>query len=85
MAVGISAFVLVETEAGKYKDLASKIGEIKGVEFVCGVTGPYDIIAYIKARDIETMGDLVAQKIQPLPGVRKTITCLCTVCCPDYP
>lgn len=76
------AYILIEAEPGKVKDLVPEIAATGGVESACGITGPYDVIAYVETRDVESLGDLVTKKIQALAGVRKTVTCLVTVCCP---
>ncbi len=71
-------FVLIETEVGKIKDVATalqnqKAKEIKSVDLV---TGPYDIIAVVEHDDFNAIGSLVTDKIHPIPGVRRTVTCL---------
>ena len=72
------AFVLIETEVGKTKDVAvvlqnQKVKEIKSVDLV---TGPYDIIAVVEHDDFNAVGALVTENIHPIPGVKRTVTCL---------
>jgi len=78
--MSVKAYILIETEPGKIKQIVDELNEIKEVELVCGVTGPYDIIAYTKTHDIDSMGDLVIKKVQSIKGVKKTMSCLCTYC-----
>ena len=42
------AFVLIETEVGKTKDVIAALQKLKGVVSVDTVTGPYDIIAILQ-------------------------------------
>jgi DNA-binding Lrp family transcriptional regulator len=46
--VAAKAFVLIETEVGKTKEVVSALGKLKGVLSVDTVTGPYDIIAVLQ-------------------------------------
>ncbi len=70
------AFVLIETEVGKTKEVVSKIGQLGGVKSVDPVTGPYDIIAIVEAESLNDIGDLVTGRIHPIGGITRTVTCL---------
>ena len=70
------AFVLIETNVGKTKDVVDKIKQLKGVKSVDPVTGPYDIITIIEAKNLNDIGDLVTGKIHPVAGISRTVTCL---------
>lgn len=76
----VQSYILVETEPGKIKQIVDELNQIKEIDSVCGVTGPYDIIIYVKAKDIDALGDLVMKRIQNIKGIRKTMSCLCTYC-----
>lgn len=72
------AFVLIETEVGKTKDVvvalqSQKAKEIKSVDLV---TGPYDVIAVVEHDDFNAIGSLVTENIHPIPGIKRTVTCL---------
>ena len=70
------AFILIETEVGKTRDVVSKIGQLGGVKSVDPVTGPYDIIAIVEAESLNDIGDLVTGRIHPIGGITRTVTCL---------
>jgi DNA-binding Lrp family transcriptional regulator len=70
------AFVLIETAPGKTKDVVHILAKSPGVKSVDAVTGPYDIIAVIEGEDLNAVGSLVTNKVHPVPGVNRTITCL---------
>lgn len=72
------AFVLIETEVGKTKEVvaALKDQKTKEVKSVDVVTGPYDIIIIVEHEDFNVIGDLVTEKVHPVPGVKRTVTCL---------
>ena len=70
------AYVLIETSVGKTKDVTLALSKVDGVREVNGVTGPYDVIAVIEGEDLTAVGNLVTNKIHPLGGIERTVTCL---------
>jgi len=74
--VPAKAFVLIETEVGKTKDVVSAFSKLKGINSVDTVTGPYDIIVILQAESLNDIGDIVNGKIHPIPGISRTVTCL---------
>jgi len=70
------SFILIETAVGKSKDVVAALGKIKGVSSVDLVTGPYDIIAIVEGESLNDVGELVTEKIHPIPGISRTVTCL---------
>jgi len=70
------AYVVLEAQAGKTEEALHKVKQIEGVKNVSLVTGPYDLIIYLEAEDLKVLGKTVSEKIQIIPGVTKTITCV---------
>ena len=70
------AFILIETVVGRTKEVDAGLRHIGGVKSVDTVTGPYDIIAIVEAKDLNEIGDLVTGKIHPIAGISRTVTCL---------
>ncbi len=71
-----AAYVLIEAAPKKALQACTKIAKIPGVKSAHLVTGPYDIIAYVEAKDPGAIGRLVMSRIQAVTGVGKTITCV---------
>jgi DNA-binding Lrp family transcriptional regulator len=72
----MEAYILIEVAPGKVKSSLSKINEIAGVECAKAVVGPYDIIAYVKTKDMKELGELVVSRIHGVEGVERTMTCI---------
>ncbi len=70
------AFVLIETEAGKVRDVAGHLRSLTGVEQAVPVTGPYDVIAVLRVPDLSSVGDLLSGKIHGIDGILRTTSCL---------
>ena len=56
--------------------MASALAGVKGVNSVDAVTGPYDLIAVIEGKDLNSVGDVVTSKIHTVQGIVRTVTCL---------
>lgn len=72
----VSAYVFVNIRAGNSLDAINNIRKLKGVKQAHIVTGIHDIIAYVEAPDVNTMGKMVVSQIQKIPGVDRTVTSL---------
>lgn len=70
------AFILVETVAGRNKEVVNELRQLEGVKSVDIVTGPYDIIVVVEGETLDEIGELVTDKIHPIPSISRTVTCL---------
>ena len=71
-----NAYILIEALPGKAIELSNVIKGIKGVKTVHLVTGPYDVITYVEAPDLKSLGELIVKKIQATGSVARTLTCI---------
>jgi len=71
-----TAYILVESLPGKAIELVNVVKGIKGVKTVHLVTGPYDVIAFVEAPDLKSLGELIVKKIQSTGFVARTLTCI---------
>lgn len=72
----MQAIVYIRTEPGKALKLLEAVKKVPGVKVAFATTGRFDILARIKAGDLETISKAVVGKIQAIPGVRYTETSL---------
>jgi len=73
--VSAKAFVLIEAEVGKSLEVVAALKGIEGVTTVNQVSGPYDVIAVVDRDNLEDIGGVIAEKIQSIPGVSRTVSC----------
>ena len=71
----VQAYILIQTEVGKARDVATAIQELAGVVRVDAVTGPYDVVVLTEARSVDELGKLIVSKVQLVPGITRTLTC----------
>jgi DNA-binding Lrp family transcriptional regulator len=70
------AYVLIEAQVGRTKEVVEAIQALQGVVSVDSVTGPYDAIAVIEAETVNDIGALIVEKMHPVAGISRTVTCL---------
>ena len=71
----VQAYILIQTEVGKARDVALAIQEVPGVVRVDAVTGPYDVVVLTEARSVDELGKLIVSRVQLVPGITRTLTC----------
>ena len=73
----ISAYVLIDIEAGKQKSVLTALKKKKEVRSVHLLFGPHDAIALIEATDINELSEIVSETLLKVPGVKQTVTNIC--------
>jgi DNA-binding Lrp family transcriptional regulator len=71
----VTAYILIQTEVGKAAQVARGVAVLKGVQQAEDVTGPYDVIVRVEARNLDELGKLVVARVQAIDGVTRTLTC----------
>ncbi len=71
----ITAYILIQTEAGQAALVAAALRDLPGVFEAASMAGPYDVIARAHARDIDELAGLVASRVQAPGGVMRTMSC----------
>lgn len=68
------AFVLVDADVGKAREILSKLKQTEGVAEAYTVAGPHDIVVKLQAEKFEKVAEAVTQKIHKIDGVKNTLT-----------
>ena len=71
--LGVSAMVFVNVAAGTPRDLASNIAGVPGVEKVYELTGDIDLVALVRAVDMDELSTIIFE-IRRVRGVSRTDT-----------
>ena len=71
----VEAYVLIQAEVGKSAEVADAVRKIPGVRFADVVTGPYDVVLWAEAAEIDGLGELIVVNVQAVVGVTRTLTC----------
>ena len=76
MQLAARAYILIETQVGKSREISDVLRALSGVPSVDIITGSYDIIALVEGEDMLGIANVVTSQIQAIPGVSRTITCV---------
>ena len=72
----MKAYILIVVHTGEVQKVVHQLQQVEGVVETSMTFGPYDAIAVVEAKNIQGIGDIIATKIQPIPGILETLTCL---------
>lgn len=65
---------MINVETAKEDEIFNKLIEMPEVQEAYMIYGVHDIMVVIKAKDMDTMRDVVTQRIRKIDGVKSTIT-----------
>jgi DNA-binding Lrp family transcriptional regulator len=68
------AFVLVDAEVSRTREILEEIKKVEGVAEAYTVAGPHDIVVKLQADDFEKVAAAVTQKLHKIGGVKNTLT-----------
>ncbi len=70
----ITAIVMINCEVDRIPEVAETIANIPAVSEVYSVTGDADLIAMVRVREHEEFADVIADRLNKVPGVTGTST-----------
>ena len=70
----ITAIVFVKADVAQIPEVAESIASLDGVSEVYSVTGQIDLIALVRVRKHEDVANVVADRLNKVPGVLSTET-----------
>jgi len=68
------AFVLINAEIGAEEEVVKELMKVEGVEEAYIVYGVYDVVAKVKAENLEKLKETITWRIRRLDKVRSTLT-----------
>jgi DNA-binding Lrp family transcriptional regulator len=70
----VTAIVLIKTDVASIPETAEAIAQIPSVSEVYSVTGEFDLVAIIRVRAHDELGDVIPGAVNKIPGVTHTET-----------
>ena len=70
----ITAIVLISADVNRIPEVAQEIANLPGVTEVYSVAGDADLIAMVRVRQHEQLADVIADRLNKVPGVTGTAT-----------
>ena len=70
----VTAIVLIKADVTRIPETAQAIAQIKEVSEVYSVTGEFDLVAMVRVRAHDELGDVIPGTVNRVPGVTHTET-----------
>jgi len=70
----ITAIVMVQAATDAIPEVAQALADVEGVSEVYSVAGHVDLIAIVRVRHFEQIAEVVAGRLDKVPGVHDTET-----------
>lgn len=72
----VAALIFLTVEQPEWRDIREQLLEIPEVEFVGFATGEFDFVVLVRAAHTNELRDVVLERFQALPSIRRTETVL---------
>ncbi len=76
LGLTVAAFVNVRLEQASWQAIRKQLLAIEEVEYAALTTGGSDFVVLVRAANVETLRDMVLDRLRGVPGVRSTYTTL---------
>ena len=70
----VTAIVLIKCDVARIPETAQTIAQMPAVSEVYSVTGEFDLVALVRVRAHEELGDVIPGTVNKVPGVTHTET-----------
>ncbi len=70
----ITAIVMIDAATDSIPEVAEAVAALDGVSEVYSVAGDVDLIAIVRVREFEQIAEVVAGRVNKVPGVLETDT-----------
>jgi DNA-binding Lrp family transcriptional regulator len=70
----ITAIVMIDAATDSIPEVAEAVADLDGVSEVYSVAGAVDLVAIVRVREFDQIAEVVAGRINKVPGVLETDT-----------
>lgn len=74
LGLEVAALVIVSADQGSWRELRSELEALPGAEYVALTAGGFDFVVLVRVPDVDTLRDVVLERLQSMPQVRSTQT-----------
>ena len=68
----VKAYILIKATVGKEDEVLKEVLSLSVTDEAHKVFGPYDIVAEVRGRDMETLVEIITGKIRRIKGIEDT-------------
>ena len=74
IGLGIAALILVNVEQHAWRAARERLRTLPGLRYLALTSGGFDIVLLVRVETVETLRDVVLDRLQAIPEVRSTQT-----------
>jgi DNA-binding Lrp family transcriptional regulator len=74
IGLGIAALILVNVEQHSWRAARERLRALPGLRYLALTSGGFDIVVLVRVETVETLRDVVLDRLQAIPEVRSTQT-----------
>lgn len=74
LGVGLAALIAVSADQRSWRELVAELRALPGVQYVALTAGSFDFVVLVRVPDVETLRDVVLERLHASAGVRSTET-----------
>ena len=68
----VKAYILIKATVGKEDEVLKEVLALSVTDEAHKVFGPYDIVAEVRGRDMETLVEIITEKVRQIKGIVDT-------------
>ncbi len=72
LVIFVKAYILIKAAIGQEEVVLQEVLKLSVTEEAHKVFGPYDIVAEVRGRDMETLVEVITNKIRKIEGIEDT-------------
>ena len=72
MGLSIAALVIVNADQHSWRNVLDQLRHLPGARYVALTAGSFDFVVLVRVADVETLRNLILERLQTMPGVRST-------------
>jgi DNA-binding Lrp family transcriptional regulator len=70
----VAALVIVNADQHSWRHVLEQLRQLPGARYVALTAGGFDFVVLVRVADVETLRDVILERLQTMPGVRSTQT-----------
>jgi DNA-binding Lrp family transcriptional regulator len=74
MGLTVAALVIVNADQHSWRHVLEQLRQLPGARYVALTAGGFDFVVLVRVADVETLRDVILERLQTMPGVRSTQT-----------
>jgi DNA-binding Lrp family transcriptional regulator len=74
LGLEVAALIIVNVDQRSWRELRAELEQLPGAEYVALLAGSFDFVLLVRVADVETLRDVVLERLQAMEGVRSSQT-----------